>query len=330
MRDTFKERAKAYLAACKGHYSEGTLARIGRNLETIRKDLRNLHESNLRADGLSPTRPRAVAPTAIREEHVSGLLLVWHGRGLQPAAQRKYLSDLEGYLVWTGNTTLDAMRRMRHVHLPKAVEEEPESLDEDELAQLRAAAAGWDGWRGQVARLLVGLLPESGLRPKEVRLARLADVNLRKQRIRVSAPKGEGSWASRNRDVPVTAAGRAALADFLPEREAYLEGTRCEWLIPLWTEPQPYARAVGPWSDQTMRKLAADLRERSGVRFSWKTLRATFGQRLVDRGLPLEQTSVAMRHKKVETTRRYYVRLDQERALAAARRALDGPVERPD
>jgi len=35
-----------------------------------------------------------------------------------------------------------------------------------------------------------------------------------------------------------------------------------------------------------------------------------------------------MRHYKIETTRRYYVRLDRERALAAARRALNAPAVR--
>jgi len=35
-----------------------------------------------------------------------------------------------------------------------------------------------------------------------------------------------------------------------------------------------------------------------------------------------------MRHDKIETTRRYYVRLDRERALAAARRALNAPAVR--
>ncbi len=339
MRDVWTERKKAYLAACEGHYSVGTLHRIERNLETIRKDFKILHEADLRKDGLTPTRPRAPPPSRIGEEHISGLLVIWHSRqnrrdskkyGVELATQRKYLSDLEGFLVWCRNPVLDTMRRMRHVHLPKAVDEEPESLDEDDLAQLRATAARWDGWRGAVAQLLVNLLPDTGLRPKEARLAKLVDVNLRRDRIRVSAPKGEGSWASRHRDAPLSAAARQALVDFLVEREAYLEGVKSEWLIPLWTEPQPYVRAVGPWSDTTMRKLAADLREKSGVQFAWKTMRSTFGQRLVDRGVPLEQTSVAMRHKKIETTRRYYVKLDQERALAAARRALDGPTVRPE
>jgi len=331
VRDTWTERKKQYLAACGGHYSAGTLARIGRNLETVRKDLRDLD------DNPDASRRPKVAPTKLREEHISDLLLVWRSRknrrspskvGVALATQRKYLSDLEGFLVWNHNTVLDTMRRMRHVHLPKAVDEEPESLDEVDLMQLRTTAAGWDGWRGSVARLLVSLLPDTGLRPKEVRLAKLADVDLRRERIRVSAPKGEGSWASKHRDAPLSAAARAGLADFFVEREKYLEGKSCDWLIPLWTEPEPYVWAIGPWSDQTMRKLAADLREKSGVQFSWKMMRSTFGQRLVDRGLPLEQTSVAMRHKKIETTRRYYVRLDQERALAAARRILDGPVVR--
>ena len=133
MRDTWIERVTQYLAACQGHYSPVTLARIKRNLETIRKDLRDLD------DNPDASRRPKVAPTKVREEHISDLLLVWRSRknrrdpskvGVDLATQRKYLSDLEGFLVWNHNTVLDMMRRMRHVHLPKAVEQEPESLDD--------------------------------------------------------------------------------------------------------------------------------------------------------------------------------------------------------
>lgn len=161
----------------------------------------------------------------------------------------------------------------------------------------------------------------------------LADVNLRRARMLVGNPKVK---SQKRRYVALSAAARAALADSLPARKAYLRDEcrmgESEWLLPLGKEVGPtredgtLAVVVGPWGYAVLRKLAAGLRKRAGVVFSWKTMRSTFGQRLVNRGVPLEQTSVAMRHKKVETTRKYYVVLDQERALAATIRALDGPV----
>src|SRR3989442_9901116 len=97
---------------------------------------------------------------------------------------------------------------------------------------MRSVAASMDGWHGSVARFLIGTLPYTGLRPKEVRLAKLADVDLTKGLILVSAPKGDGSWAAPDfaRIPPVA---RQAFADFLAERTEYLAGEACEWLIPL-------------------------------------------------------------------------------------------------
>jgi integrase len=344
MRKAFAESAAAYLEAIEPYYAKGTRARILRNLRTVEDDLKNIEEPY----GL------ATAPTRIGEEHIAKLLLVWQGRGLNPATQKKYLQDLNGMLTWFGRPVLAQMRKNPAVKrgLPQALEPDPESLDEEDLAQLRAAAEAMDGWRGAVARLLIELMPASGLRPKEVLGVRLADVNLHRGRIQVTNPKGKGKYANESRYVPLPAAAQGALADFLSARKAYLGDEPCEWLLPLRrnvpvlgpdgqqvgrTKVEVHGRmrargegvwmtVVGPWTDTVLRKLAADLRERTGVRFSWKTMRSTFGQRLVDRGVPLEQTSLAMRHKKIETTRRYYVHLDQERALMAARRALDGPV----
>lgn len=343
MRKAFAECAAAYLEALRPYRAASTVDRIRKNLRTVEQDLQNVEEGN--GSGL------ATAPARIGEEHVAKLLLIWKGRGLDPAPEKKYLGALEGMLVWTGRPLLARLRKMPTFQLPKAGDPEPEPLEAEELARLRAACEGWEGWRGTVASLLTTLLPETGLRPMEVLGARIGDLNLRRMRMLVANPKVKNQ---KGRFVPLSAAARQALSDYLPAREQYLGGEASEWLLPLrrtvpvldadGTQAQDEERAplwvgvVGPWADSTLRKLAADLRERTrdeakgdaGVAFSWKSMRSTFGQRLVDSGVPLEQTSMAMRHKHVETTRRYYVHLDEERALKAAIRALDGPAVREE
>src|SRR5205823_7375248 len=120
-------------------------------------------------------------------------------------------------------------------------------------------------------------LPYTGLRPKEVRLGKLADFDLDKRRIRVSSPKGDGRWASREQFAPFPSEAHAAFEDFVVERDAYLAGERCDWLIPLrgLHSDHDHEPTLGPWSDASLRKLKSILQRRSGVEFrGLKTFRA--------------------------------------------------------
>ena len=325
MREAFRERTEAYLAKVKAFYSEGTLTRIRANLEVIRRDLMNLNI------------PKAVgvAPTRLHEEHIAGLLLVWRGRGLQPATIERYVGDLNGLLTWCGNPIIEQMRKTKYVRFPKRDSDAPIStVSDEELDRLRAVAEGTEGWRGSVARFLVGFLPYTGLRPKEVRLANLVDLDVAKGRIKVSHPKGEGAWKSGEHEAPLPPAAREALADFLTERTEYLAGESCESLIPYrmaacGSSGEWDAEVLGPWPSSALRKLKADLQERSGVRFrGWKAMRATFGQRAVNAGVPIEKVSRAMRHKYTQTTERFYARVSAGVALDAVNRAFDKPAIR--
>src|SRR3990172_9699547 len=108
------------------------------------------------------------------------------------------------------------MRKRKSVRFPGGVTKPIRVLDEDELARLRTAAETIEGWRGIVARFLVAFLPATGLRPKEIRLARLRDLELDKGRILVSHPKGEGSWAAPDY-APILSFAREAVLDYLAE-----------------------------------------------------------------------------------------------------------------
>ena len=53
-----------------------------------------------------------------------------------------------------------------------------------------------EGWTGSICRGMVALYFGTGLRPSELRLAELRDLDIKKARIFVRHPKGEGNWAS--------------------------------------------------------------------------------------------------------------------------------------
>jgi len=336
----------------RSYYRDGTRARIKRNLRVVEDDLKNIQEPH----GF------ATAPMRIGQEHIAQLLLVWDGRGIEQSTQRKYLQDLDSFLTWVAKSpsVITRMRKLRHFRYPRPVKKSIQTLDDDDLDRLRAAAETMEGWRGAVARFLIDFLPATGLRPKEVLGARFADVNLRKLRVRVSHPKGEGRWAAGGEDAPLPPAVHQVVLDFLTERENYLAGEKSEWLIPLRkTVPQlgpdgaqagkakvelhqrtrtvgvgEWITVLGPWTDTVLRKLAADLRDKTrvpgspGVEFSWKTMRATFGQRARDAGARIDEVSRAMRHASTKTTEEFYVRVSAGAALDAVNKALSRPAQK--
>ena len=317
-RAPFLTAARRYLRDVRAFYRESTLERYGRDLRTVYRDLQAL--------GVETT------PAKLREGHIKGLLLRWqtrtttHGGPMEAASQEKLLTVLDGFLTWMGNPVVSRMRQQRHVRFPHAVPKPIQVLNPEDLARLREAAEGTSGWPGRVARFLVAFLPYSGLRPKEIRLARLADLDLGRGRILVSHPKGENAWAAPDY-APIPPPAREALEDFLAEREAYLAGESCEWLIPLrryrGTEP------TGPWSAAMLRKLKAELQSRSGVSFrGLKTFRATFAQSAKDGGATIEAVSRAMRHRSTKTTEAFYARIRADDAFREIERAFEKPVVR--
>jgi len=315
-RTSFPKAVSAYLDAMKPYYQASTIERYGRDLRTAYRDLSAL--------GL------AKSPNALSEADIEALLYRWKTRPsrfggvMAPSSQEKLLVVLDGFLQWCGNPVISNLRRKRHVRLPRAVATPIRVLDDEDLERLRRGAEGIEGWPGTVARFLVAFLPATGLRPKEIRLARLRDLELDKGRILVSHPKGEGSWAAPDY-APVLSSAREAVMDYLAERAAYLGGQDCEWLI-------PYRRVsgeIGPWSAAMLRKLKADLQERSEVSFrGLKTFRATFAQRAIDAGARIEAVSRAMRHGSTKTTERYYARIRADDAFAEIERALARPALR--
>src|SRR2546425_4779369 len=324
-RDPFLTAAKSYLDEMRAYWAPLTVEQRRRDLNVVSRDLWILRRTG---------RLRNVRPDKINEADISALLYHWRtrltrgrgpnaGRGiLDVNTQRHLFGVLRKFLEWSGNGVIARLESRGHARFPKAIEKDVEILDAQDLQQLRTAADAIDGWPGDVARFLVGFCPATGLRPKEVRLANLADVDATRGRILVRHPKGEGSWAATNKEALILPSGREALREFLAARRAYLTDETCETLI-------PYRRVsgeVGPWSAAMLRKVKADLELISGIRFHLKTFRATFGQNAIDAGVRIEAVSRAMRHKSTKTTEAFYARIRADRAFQEIEAAFDKPT----
>jgi len=324
-RDPFLTAARLYLKEMRAYWTELTVEQRRRDLNVIAADLWVLRKSG---------ELRNVRPDKINEADVAALLYHWRTRSthrrrpssdrdlLDVNTQRHLFGVLRKFLGWSGNNVITRLEARGHARFPRSIEKDVEVLTADELQRLRQAADTIDGWSGEVARFLVGFCPATGLRPKEIRLTNLPDVDTARGRILVRHPKGENSWASTNKEALILPSGREALEEFLAARTEYLARESCEALIPY----RRMSGLVGPWSAAMLRKVKAELERISGVRFHLKTFRATFGQNAIDAGARIEAVSRAMRHKSTKTTEAFYARIRADRAFREIEEAFNRPT----
>src|SRR2546422_6395444 len=219
----FVAATKTYLEGVKAYYSDSTLQRTKRDLHTIRLDL-----EALAADRKVST----MSPRVLAERDVEALLILWRtrtirrrggGKPLSLASQAHLLKTLNNLLCFLNNSVIEMMRKKKHVRFPEEPKDKPiRVLSESELVRVRQAAETLEGWRGSVARYLVSFMPATGLRAKEIRLARSEDLDLESWTIAVPHPKGERSWASEGHRTIILPSAEAAVQDFLRDRAALL------------------------------------------------------------------------------------------------------------
>ncbi len=312
--------ADRYLEALKSHRAESTLRQLQWDLNAIKEDVRTLQEMG---------KVSTENPTTMTLDDISALIGYWRERPrrgpgrsqgkLDPTSQNHLFRALKGLLEFCGNGAITQLKTRPYVQIPKPVEKPIRTLSETELERLKMAAESMDGWHGVVARFLVAFCPETGLRPKEVRLQEFECVDLQNRVVLVCHPKGEGKYATPHAEcAPIGEAAVQPLRDFLAEREAFLQGETHPALI-------PFRHADGRldyWSAAMLGKVKSKLEKASGVKFQIRTFRATFGQRALDNGAGIEAVSRSLRHRGTRTTEKYYARVLPEKAWDEVRRAL--------
>lgn len=152
------------------------------------------------------------------------------------------------------------------------------------------------------------LLPlGTGLRPQETRMVRDADFSDDLTELTVSAPKGGDSYGL-VRVVPVHPAIIPLVRRYMGEFHA---SGRSGYLF-----QGPYGEPV---ASNTMRMWRRRIVRGTGVEMDHRILRRTWGQMLLDEGVPEECVSVLLGHASTETTARYYARTRERAAIRAVR-----------
>ncbi len=129
-------------------------------------------------------------------------------------------------------------------------------------------------------RFIVAIYPATGLRPSELRLARIEDLNLKDMTFMVRHPKGEGSYGEK-RVVSIMPQAEEATREFIAERREHLQAKgvkESKYLIPNISGDKD-----APYSSNHFRKLKKELQEATGIDFKLKDFRSTFASLTVQK-----------------------------------------------
>jgi integrase len=263
-------------------------------------------------------------PRKISERDVE-VFLAWCQKKLDASTASKYLRFLEEVLLSVGNNSVRVVRLKRKSKIPKPTQKPIRTIPSDTLEKLLWGM--WDledAFWNSTARAAIALYSHSGLRPSELRYAKLVDLNLSRSTIVVSHPKGHRRWASGEEDSPIMPGVEVILEEYLENRALAL---RRVGLDPGTVEPLfPYICKNGKavyWNHRMWSKLKCHVQLVTETRFRWKDMRPTFAQRAKDAGAPIEVVSKALRHTDTRTTEGYYARIRSETAFSQLRQAWE-------
>jgi integrase/recombinase XerD len=313
----FLEASESYLADVRPFLAPATFAVRRRDLRRLARLFEDLHAKG----ALSTTNPKLFG-----EAEIGALIAHMRERGHELTYQAKTLAHLGSLLTHVGNPILERMRNAKIVRLPrradKPIHVKGDAWFEDAMRKLDTLP----GWRREAVRFALAIYYHTGLRVKELRLARLSDLNMSAWTLSIAHPKGEGAWASAGERVAVFPSLRPYVLDFLDARAMRL---RDLGLAPETVEPLIPNGSGGYYTDAGWRAMRLKVFREAGIeRTAYRTLRPSFAQKLKDRGAPIETVSRALRHSSTATTERFYARIRTERAWDELERIWEAPVVR--
>jgi integrase/recombinase XerD len=295
--------ANKYLARRKGFLAPSTYEENERKLRYLSKVF-----TQLRNEG----RVSTTFPGSMTREDVQEFLLWMRSQELDSETQAKYLYLVNKLTLFCKNPVIQEMKDEGE-KLPGKTKKDLRSIDETDLRRIQQAAERISGWRGSVARFLVWIYPYTGVRPSELRLARLEDLDTKSWTFYVRHPKGEGSYGTK-RTVPILPPARPAVERFLREREQYLRARnmRSEALVPNTDK----GRKDDFFSSNAFRVIKAMVEKEAGVEFRLKDFRPTYAQMNLDRNPNLlSDVSKFLGHATTKTTEEHYGRIRDRTAF---------------
>ncbi len=317
--------ARKYLKRRVGTLADSTIVEQERKFRYLDKVFREL-----KADQKVLT----TDPKRISREDVQAFLVWMNKKDLDPEYRSKLIGLLDKVTTFKRNPIVQQMRAEGE-RMPSALPKDLKSLDEADVLRLQHAANDMKGWTGEVARILTALLPATGLRPSELRLANLEDLDMKNWTLRVEHPKGQNNYAKK-REVIILPQAREATLRFLKARMEHLQANGIDGAAPLI--PSVQNGQATHYSSNWFRVVKAKVEKEAGVKFKLRDFRPTFTQMCLDRDPTLlSDVSKQLGHSTTRTTEKHYGRIRDRAAFLRLENAFKLPetsgcakIEKPD
>lgn len=230
----------------------------------------------------------------------------------KPAAVNRRLQALRRFFAWAKRTGLIEDNPAESIRFRrKPSPQQPSALTQQEVHALLRVAGQSPHGLAKRNYALVQLMLQAGLRVSEVCRLQQRDLQLSERSGRVSVIDGKGH---KERDVPLNATARRALARYLETREALQ-----------LNEPVFASKRGTPLSVRALQKTVAELASRAKIEripVTAHTLRHTFARRYLDANPGnLVELATLLGHESLDTTAIY---------TKAAKETLAGAVERSE
>lgn len=301
--------ARKYIERRRGFIAASSFEELSRKGIQLNRVLVRLKKDN---------RISTTNPTKITTDDVAQYIVWMREQNYENSYIAKNLGYLKQICTFAGNKVFEEIKGQGE-RLPTKIPKELRSLTEEELKEIFRKADSLKGWYGEMARFIVHFLPYTGVRPNELRLARIEDVDIDNWTFTVQHPKGEFRYA-RRRKTPILPPAREAVLRFLRAREERLLKagiTDCHALIPSIHSKKPdtvYSRTRFRHIKNMIEELVEQ--DMQGFKFQLKMFRDTFIQMNIDkRPDNLMAVSVSVGHATTRTTELFYGRLRMQYAV---------------
>ena len=223
---------------------------------------------------------------------------------LDPDTQALRLRLLNDYLCSFRNRRMDDLIEAGELLIPSAGPKPIRTINPEDLVKIFESVKDIEGWHGSVGKGMVSIYFGTGFRPSELRLAEYRDLDLKKERLFVSSPKGEGNWATKVWVDFIRPDVMPMVREYDHERKDYLEDNGVENARYLFPNLHWH---TGYYSEASFRRIKTKISEASGVDFSLKMFRATLTTLTVNGDLSrLPAMGMQLRQSNSETIKKFY------------------------
>jgi integrase/recombinase XerD len=309
----FMNAVRNYLSSMEGVLAESTIIEVDRRLRRMNKDFIALVKAGIVED---------MNPWKIKVMDIIAYLKLLRARGVKDSGLCHNVDTLTALLRFVGNPAMDKAKTKYPQQFPKRGFKRIPPIASNHRAVIIAAAEKVPNsdWRKMEAYALVVAAICTGLRNKELRLAKVCDIDLKAGTLFTEHVKGEGSYGQ-PRTTGIHPDGISFLKRYMKVRNEMLARKQTPTVEALFPALSHVRRdGDGHLSSNGLTMLRKIVTEETGVVFDLRACRRTFGQTAVDKNVPIEAVSRMLGHSSTSITEKYYCRMTAESAIKEAQK----------